>query len=148
MIPDPSLDQHGLPGPASAGGRDGSATSTGRPARAARPVAARSGAERVLELARKRGRHGVHQTDFDAGRVVDGGKPIRRLAARVDELKREGHRFTSRRNRDRTTIYVLVRDADAVALTLREASERSPGRLFDLPPALPLEAALHDWEAA
>jgi hypothetical protein len=97
----------------------------------ARPVAARSGAECVLELARKRGRHGVHPTDFDAGRVVEGGKPIRRLPARIDKLKARGHWFTMRRNRDRTTTYVLVRDADVVALTLREASHPEPERLFD-----------------
>jgi hypothetical protein len=112
--------------------------------RAAQPIAARSGAERVLELARRRGRHGVHQSDFDAGRVVDGGRPIRRLAARVDELKNRGHGFTTRRHRDRTTTYVLVHDATDVARTLREAGE--PERLFEPPPAPPLNAALHDWE--
>ena len=106
------------------------------------------GAERVLALARRRGRAGVHQTDFDAGRVVDGGKPVRLLAARIDELKARGHWFTTRRNRDRTITYVLVRDAAALDLALRKASESEPERLFEPPPAPPLNAALHDWEAA
>ena len=120
----------------------------GAPPRPAQPIAARSGAERVLELARKRGRAGVHQTDFDAGRVVDGGKPIRRLAARVDELKNQGHWFTTRRNRDRTTTYVLVRDAGALELALRAVSKADPERLFEIAPAAPLNAALTDWGVA
>jgi hypothetical protein len=110
--------------------------------------AARSGAERVLDLARRRGRRGVHQTDFDVGRVVDGGKPIRRLAARVDELKRDGHWFTTRRNRDRTITYILVRDAAALEPALHAAGELAPERLFEPAPAPPLNAALRDWEAA
>ncbi len=47
----------------------------------------------------------------------------------MDELKKQGHWFTTRRHRDRTTTYVLVRDAAAVELALREASE--PERLFE-----------------
>lgn len=147
---DPSLAQQEARPAATARDRLGSGPSSARSARAAGPVAARSGAERVLALARKRGRAGVHSSDFDAGRVVDGGKPIRRLAARIDELKTRGHWFTTRRNRDRTTTYVLVRDAGAVALTLRAASEPGPepGRLFEPAPAPPLSAALSDWDAA
>jgi hypothetical protein len=102
----------------------------------------------VLELARRRGRAGVHQTDFDAGRVVDGGKPIRRLAARIDQLRNEGHWFNVHRRKDKTVDYVLVRDAVALGLALREASDRAEHeRLFEPPPAA-LNAALHDWEAA
>ncbi len=85
-------------------------------------------------------------SDFDrAGETADGGKPIRRLAARVDELRRQGHWFNTRKRRDKTVDYILVRDAAAVALTLREASQPEPQRLFE--PAA-LSAALHDWEAA
>jgi hypothetical protein len=115
--------------------------------RPAEPIAARSGAERVLELARKRGTYGIHPTDFDAGRVVDGGKPIRRLAARIDELRDQGHWFDTRRHRDRTVTYVLVRDAAAVELVLSRAGEPEPERLFEPPPAPPLNA-LHDWDDA
>jgi hypothetical protein len=139
--------------PANAGGRSGSPPSTAPAVRPARPVAGRSGAERVLELARRRGRGGVHSSDFDvAGETADGGPPIRRLAARIDELKRQGHWFTTRKRRDRTAEYVLVRDAAAVELALREASEPRPDpepeRLFDPPPAPAREAALFDWEDA
>jgi hypothetical protein len=77
--------------------------------------------------------------------VVDGGRPIRRLAARIDELRNRRHWFNARRNRDRTTTYILVRDAATVELVLRQASE--PERLFDSPPAPPVNA-VHDWDTA
>jgi hypothetical protein len=144
---DPPLHQQPIAAPANAGGQGGSAPSSWRPARAARPVAARSGAERVLELARRRGRRGVHCSDFDVpGQTADGGKPIRRLAARVDELRNLGHVFETRKRADRTVDYVLARDAAAVELALREISEREPERLFDPVPAKPLNAALCDWQ--
>jgi hypothetical protein len=142
------LHQHALVRGGNADGRRPEGARAPSGPRAARPVAARPQAERVLELARKRGRHGVHQTDFDAGRVVDGGKPIRRLAARIDELKARGHWFTTRRHRNRTVTYVLVQDADAVALTLRDAGEAEPDRLFEPPAAPPVNAALGDWDGA
>ncbi len=118
------------------------------PAPAARPVAARSGAERVLDLARRRGRAGFHSSDFDVpGQTADGGPPIRRLAARVDELRNQGHWFNTRKRRDRTVEYVLVRDAVTVELALREVGEPEPERLFEPAPAPPLNAALtDDWE--
>jgi hypothetical protein len=82
------------------------------------------GAQRVLALARKRGRHGVHASDLDvAGETVDGGPPIRRLAARIDELRNHGHWFNAHRRRDRSVDYVLVRDAAGVARALRRAGE-------------------------
>jgi hypothetical protein len=128
---DISLHQQAVAAYANAGGRNGSALSSVCVDRPAGPVAARSGAERVLDLARKRGRHGVHHTDFDPGRVVDGGRAIRRLAARIDELKGQGHWFTTRRNRDRTITYILVRDAATVEFGLREVAE--PERPFEPP---------------
>ena len=154
---DSSLHQQAVADPATAGGREASATSTTRSARVAQPVAARSGAERVLELARRRGRRGVHSSDFDRrGETADGGPPIRRLAARVDELRKLGHRFETRRRADLTVDYILMLDAAgdellreaAAALADLEDDVDEPPRLFDPPPAPPLNAALRDWEAA
>lgn len=143
---DPPLHRKRAPAGANADDCKCSAPSAGHLGSAAQPVAARSGAERVLELARKRGRHGVHCSDFAvAGNTADGGKPILRLAARIDELRLRGHWFDTRRRRDRTVDYILVRDAATVELALREAGE--PERLFEPAPA-PLNAALIDWEAA
>jgi hypothetical protein len=115
----------------------------------------------VLALARRRGRRGVHSSDFDiAGATADGGKPIRRMAARVDELRNLGHVFEADRLPDRTVRYRLVRDADELAAALRSRSpagatlvdgedlgEQLPLELDDSP-APPLNAALADWEAA
>jgi hypothetical protein len=114
------------------------------------------GAQRVLTLARKRGPRGVHSSDLDvAGETADGGPPIRRLAARIDELRNTGHWFNTRKRRDRTVYYILVRDAAAAELTLRGVREPQPGpgpepppQLFAPPPAPPLSAVLHDAEAA
>jgi hypothetical protein len=59
-----------------------------------------------------------------------------------------GHWFNVHRRKDKTVDYVLVRDAVALGLALREASDRAEHeRLFEPPPAA-LNAALHDWEAA
>lgn len=57
---------HEQPLAAGANDRQRESAAATRPgsSRAARPVAARSGAERVPELARKRGPFGVRQTDF------------------------------------------------------------------------------------
>jgi hypothetical protein len=85
------------------------------------------GAVRVLELARHRGPRGVHSSDFDVpGQTVDGGKPIRRLAARVDELRNHGHWFEADRQRDRTVRYRLVRDAAIVELALGGSAGVAP----------------------
>jgi hypothetical protein len=62
----------------------------------------------VLTLAQRRGRAGVHSSDFEPGQTADGGPPIRRLAARVDELRNLGHRFNTRKRSDRTVEYVLI----------------------------------------
>lgn len=127
---------------------------------AGRAAAASPGARRVLELARRRGRGGVHSSDLDVpGQTADGGPPIRRLAARVDELRNLGHRFETRRRPDRTVEYFLVRDAgdagyDELLAELAElpddrafddVDERP--RLFDPPAPAPLNA-LRDWEDA
>jgi hypothetical protein len=120
------------------------------------------GARRVLALARNRGSRGVHSSDLDvAGQTADGGKPIRRLPARVDELRNHGHVFEADRQGDRTVRYRLVREVAAVDVALRGPSTDTPPPvpvpvpaaaepepLFVLASAPPLNALLHDAEAA
>jgi hypothetical protein len=148
---DPPLHEQTVTAGPNAGGRNGSAS----PAEASAPAASAStarkpGAERVLAVARERGRRGVHASDFDVpGQTVDGGPAIRRLAARVDELRNLGHRFETRTRPDRTVDYVLALDAgDAEDLELAAEPDDvdEPPRLFDPPPAPAREAALQDWE--
>lgn len=42
---------------------------------------------------------GITAADFDLPGVIDGGAPIQRVAARVNELRREGHLIAVRRER-------------------------------------------------
>lgn len=63
--------------------------------------------DRVLRLLRQRGRDGVDPTDFAAPHVRDGGKPIMRLAARINDLRARGFVITTSR-RGAVASYVLV----------------------------------------
>ena len=49
--------------------------------------------ERVLKALQSAGAAGVCMTDFLAPDVCDGGTPITRMAARVLDLKNEGHQI-------------------------------------------------------
>ena len=68
--------------------------------------------ERVLR--RLRAGHDVSPLDFDAttDAVVDGGKPIKRVAARINELRDEGHQIDTVGRRNRCALYRLIRDAE------------------------------------
>jgi hypothetical protein len=68
--------------------------------------------ERVLRALQRVGSHGLTQVDFDLPAVIDGGAPIKRVAARVEELRRDGCRIDvlpARRNR--CVVYVLAAPA-------------------------------------
>lgn len=62
--------------------------------------------ERVLRALRNAGSAGVPSTAFD--RPADGGKPIRRVAARIRDLRAEGHPIGTRRAENGTAIYYLA----------------------------------------
>ena len=64
--------------------------------------------ERVLALLRERGESGVNTAEFQELPIVDGGAPILRLAARIDNLKHRGFAITSRRQPNGTSTYTLV----------------------------------------
>lgn len=49
----------------------------------------------------------VNVTDFAAPNVIDGGKPIMRMAARVQELRDQGYAITTRRLSNGTAQYEL-----------------------------------------
>lgn len=61
--------------------------------------------ERVL--ARLEANGTVSQDDFLLPRVVDGGKPILRVAPRIKELRDDGVRIDTRRRPNGTALYVL-----------------------------------------
>ena len=63
--------------------------------------------QRVLRALERQQGLGVKTTDFDAGQVIDGGKPIRRLAARIGELRDEGYTIRST-TRNGICTYTLI----------------------------------------
>ena len=62
--------------------------------------------QRILAQLRAAGGRGVSPTDFLAPDVCDGGKPILRVAARILDLKNEGHSIDCQTEAG-TAVYVL-----------------------------------------
>jgi hypothetical protein len=50
----------------------------------------------------------VRQQDFDLPDVCDGGPPIQRVAARVNDLRNDGYAISMRRAKNHCAIYELV----------------------------------------
>ena len=64
--------------------------------------------ERVLAALRRAGERGLTQVDWLLHDVIDGGPPIVRLPARVDELRQAGHHIEHAGRRNRCVIYRLA----------------------------------------
>jgi hypothetical protein len=65
--------------------------------------------DRVIEALRRAGDHGITAVDFLLPNVIDGGPPIVRLPARIDELRADGHHIEhAGRRRNRCVVYVLT----------------------------------------
>jgi hypothetical protein len=94
--------------------------------------------EHVLRLLREAGPRGVTTDEF-----LEAGCGSR-FGARVQELRDQGWTIDARHVRTGSHLYVLARQP----LALCGVSEPEPERLFEPPSASPLNAALHDWEAA
>lgn len=54
----------------------------------------------------------VNPVDFDLPNVIDGGKPIQRVAARILDLRAAGHEIASTKQPNGTVTYRLVRDVE------------------------------------
>lgn len=79
--------------------------------------------ERVLKAILDAGQNGIRPEQFLAPNVCDGGKPILRLAARVLDLKNEGHEIACRVDRvSSTAIYTLK--GETLAVTPSQVSGR------------------------
>ena len=87
-----------------------------------------SQATRVLAALQRAGSYGITSIDFDAPNVCDGGKPIRRVAARVKDLRDAGFDVQTDGERHGCAVYRLVRDRDG-----RPADPAGDGRLFAMP---------------
>lgn len=67
----------------------------------------RSGNERVLAALRKYPLQGITRKDFEDAPILDGGAPILRVAARIDDLKKAGHNIVRDGKRDGVAVYKL-----------------------------------------
>lgn len=101
-------------------------------------MAALTQRERLLNALRERGFHGLSQLDFFAPHVCDGGEPITRIAARVEELRDAGYVITSAKEPDRgkCAVYRLVREPASGPVLAAGPHTREgatdPQPLFDL----------------
>lgn len=64
-------------------------------------------AERVFDALYLADRRGITQIDFLRFPTIDGGPPITRVAARIEELRDRGYVITSGERRDRCVVYRL-----------------------------------------
>lgn len=75
----------------------------------ARPMTAKpSQVERVRRALERAGPDGVSPVDFALPEVVDGGRPIMRLAARILDLRRQGLSINVSSDPNGTARYVLT----------------------------------------
>lgn len=89
--------------------------------------------ERVL-IALRRGL-AISQLDFDGGRpTIDAGPPIRRLASRITDLRREGYPIRTVGRRNCMTVYALD---TALQRPYDNATAPTPAAMFDVPQPLP-----------
>lgn len=89
---------------------------------------------RLLAALRARGARGVRTDEFLAPDVLDGGKPITRVASRISDLKERGHRIEAHREPNGVARYVLVGHLAPTALPAREPSRPAALLNADTPP--------------
>jgi hypothetical protein len=108
--------------------------------------------DRVLRALRTTRGRGVTAVDFLAPAVIDSGAPITRVAARIEELRKDGHNIQLAGRRDECVIYVLAPPAepwqpipdDTVAEPVTELFDTTVGKPD---PASPYDDPDRDWAA-
>lgn len=106
-------------------------------------MSAVSQTERVLDALRKAGPRGITAVDFALPDVIDGGPPIMRVAARVMDLRRQGHTIIASGRRQKCQAYELVVPAPPADLAYAAAAETA----FEAPARPgPRCAIFDDWE--
>ena len=63
--------------------------------------------QRVLRALYRAGTEGITAADFAAPNVIDGDKPIMRLAARIEELREDGYPIHGAGRRGTLKVYAL-----------------------------------------
>ena len=94
--------------------------------------------DRVLAALKRAGPRGITQIDFDLPDVIDGGTPIKRIAARVHEI-RKGLEVTEDGWRQKCRVYVYGGPLNAAPVqAVAPIPDSNPdadatGGLFDIP---------------
>lgn len=91
--------------------------------------------DRVLAALRRAGRFGITQVDFSLPDVVDGGKPITRVAARIKDLRDVGHIIAKRGTRSRCAVYILKRQVVSDEPVRDQPRLGGPDRTVGEPPS-------------
>ena len=87
--------------------------------------------DRVAKMLRAAGRRGLTQLDLD-GPTPDGGKPIRRLASRINDLRARGYEIDSTGRRNRMAVYRLISEPVPVSEAEPAAAPQEGAQLFDV----------------
>jgi hypothetical protein len=97
--------------------------------------------QRVLRLLEQRGELGITQGDFLLPDVADGGTPITRVGARIEELRRRGLTIETAGRRNAFSVYIF-RPA------LRPVIAQAATQQLDLPTsqASPPRSAVLGWD--
>lgn len=77
--------------------------------------------ERILKALKAAGATGISPEDFLLPDVIDAGKPILRVAARIDDLRKEGVKITTDSN-GTTAIYKLASPVEGASSNERGGS--------------------------
>lgn len=93
--------------------------------------------QRVLTALQRTGWQGITQVDFLAPHVIDGGKPVTRLAARILELREDGHAIRVVGERQECAVYQLEANRP---VTVTDTGDGVPASLF----AAPVPNAIQD----
>lgn len=102
--------------------------------------------ERVEQLLRRRGDHGITLVDFLPPETADGGGPLTRLSARVADLRQSGRNIVTEGTRDGFAVYVL-RDEQRISAGAPPADTLPPTEQQTLVRNAPQSAVL-GWEDA
>lgn len=107
--------------------------------------------DRVLRSLQQAGPQGMTQVDWLRFPTPDGGAPITRVAARVQELRDEGHPISSSGTRDRCAVYVLktwVAPVERQPMGADEPAAPAGATLFDPRELSKPLGAYDEYEAA
>jgi hypothetical protein len=86
--------------------------------------------QRVMAALEKAGAAGISPEDFLLPNVIDGGKPILRLPARINDLRNDGLSIDTEHTRT-TAIYTLRGSVEAASSTRVERVSWETSRLVD-----------------